>query len=46
MAQYSLILGAAWLIAAFWIDAGLSEAALWAGLLPAVWLVSLPLLKS
>jgi hypothetical protein len=46
VAHYSFIIGIFWLVAAFWIDAGLSEAALWAGILPVVWLISLPLLKS
>lgn len=46
VAQYAIFLGTLWLVIAVWLDAGWSEEALWAGLLPAIWLLSLPLLMS
>lgn len=46
MAQYAIFLGSFWLTISIWLDAGWSEEALWAGLLPAVWLITLPLLMN
>jgi hypothetical protein len=46
VAQFAIFLGSFWLVVAVWLDAGWSEEALWAGVLPAVWLVTLPILMS
>lgn len=44
MAQYAIFLGGLWLAVSFWMDSGWPEDALWAGLLPAVWLLTLAFL--
>ncbi len=45
MTQFLLGIGTFWLLAAIWVAAGGSQDVVWASMLPAAWLVSLPLLK-